>query len=152
MNTKNWIKDWRMAQKKIQRTQKKGNSQQLQNAGIKISEAILRLCEPLRLQYKDHQPIKVIISLTVMAWNISLFPKEEQAKVQEISIAPLLKQLKRADEVAMLLDTIKILIDRKNKDYPYIRFIILKHTPSFLGETLTLTIEASEAPERTKKK
>ena len=67
----------------------------------KTSEAIIRLCDPLRKKYKDKN-LKVIISITVMAWNISLFPKEEQANAQEILLRPLLKQIK-GDEVSVIL-------------------------------------------------
>jgi hypothetical protein len=61
-----------MARKEKQQSLKP--SSKLRNTDIKISEAILHLCEPLRKQYKDNNRIKVIISITVMAWNISLFP------------------------------------------------------------------------------
>jgi hypothetical protein len=134
-----------------QTNQKKVKSHQLQNSDIKISEAILSLCEPLRIQYKDHHRIKVIITITVMAWNISLFPKEEQANVQEILIGPLIKQLK-GEDVAVFSENIKTLIDRKNKDYPYIRACILKHTLSFSGETITLTVETTEVPQGIKRR
>ena len=126
-------------------------SSKLRNTDIKISEAILHLCEPLRKQYKDNNRIKVIISITVMAWNISLFPKEEQANAQEILSSPLLNQLKK-EEAAVLLENIKTLIDRKNMNYPCVRDFILKHTLSFLGDTITLTVETTEVPEEIQRK
>ena len=49
---------------------------------IKISEAILNLAEPLREHYREPHRIQAIISMAVMAWNIALFPEEEQAHVQ----------------------------------------------------------------------
>jgi hypothetical protein len=49
---------------------------------IKISEAILNISAPLREQYRDPHRMEAIISIAVMAWNISLFPEEEQAHVQ----------------------------------------------------------------------
>ena len=93
----------------------------------------------------------VIISITVMAWNISLFPTEEQAEVQNILFSPLFNQHK-GDELAALLDQIKILIRRKNLDYPSIREYIHKHTLSLSGDTITLTVETEEVPEEIKKR
>ncbi len=122
----------------------------LHTPDIKISEAILHLCDPLRKKYKDKN-LKVIISITVLAWNISLFPKEEQAEVQEILLTPLLKQLK-GDELAVLLDQIKIFIERKNSDYPGIREYIHKHTLLLSGDTITLAVETEEVPEEIKRR
>jgi len=71
-----------MANKKKPRKQKpktlKHKPSGLPTYDIKISEAILNLSEPLRNQYTDSHQTRVIISMTVMAWNISLFPKDEQ--------------------------------------------------------------------------
>ena len=138
-----------MARKEKQQSLKP--SSKLRNTDIKISEAILHLCEPLRKQYKDNNRIKVIISITVMAWNISLFPKEEQANAQEILSGPLLNRLKN-EEAAVLLENIKTLIDRKNMDYSCVRDFILKYTLSFLGDTITLTVETTEVPEEIQRK
>ena len=115
----------------------------------KTSEAIIRLCDPLRKKYKDKN-LKVIISITVMAWNISLFPKEEQANAQEILLRPLLKQIK-GDEVSVILKQLKIFIERKNRYYPGIREFIHKHTLSFSGDMATLTVETEKLPEEIKR-
>jgi hypothetical protein len=64
---------------------------------IKISEAILKLSEPLRQKYSDSNRTQVIISMTVMAWNISLFPKEEQVKVQGMLLDALPEKLGAED-------------------------------------------------------
>lgn len=123
---------------------------ELHTPDIKISEAILHLSEPLREKYK-HNNLKVIISITVMAWNISLFPKEEQAEAQKILFRPLLKDLK-VDDVPVLLAKIKVLIERKNRDYPSVREYILKNTLTFSGDTFTLTVETTDVPDEIKKR
>ncbi len=123
---------------------------ELHTPDIKISEAILSLCEPLRKKYKDNN-LKVIISITVMAWNISLFPKEEQAEAQKMLFRPLLKDLK-VDDVPILLGQIKVLIERKNMEYPGIREYILKNTLTFLGDTFTLTVETTDVPDEIKRR
>lgn len=142
-----------MARKKIQKTRKQkpkmlGHlSPQLQTPDTKISEAILTLCEPLRNQYREHHRIQIIIFITVMAWNISLFPEEEQVHVQGMLIDALPKQLS-GEDVAVLLENIDILIERKNRDYPHIREYILKHQLSFSGDTITLTVGTAAVPEK----
>jgi K+ transporter len=113
---------------------------------IKISEAILRLCEPLRMKYKDNNRLKVIISITVIAWNISVFPKEEQDKAQKILLKPLMKQLK-GDEISVIFEQVKVLIERKNKYYPSIMEFILEHTLLFSNDVITLTVETADVPD-----
>ena len=61
---------------------------------IKISEAILKLSETLRYKYREAHRAQVIISLTVMAWNISLFPKEEQVNAQGLLLDALPEKLR----------------------------------------------------------
>ena len=70
---------------------------------IKISEAILTLAEPLRAQYREPHRMQAIISLAVMAWNISLFPDEEQPHVQGMLLESLPPQL-GGEDVGVLLN------------------------------------------------
>lgn len=106
---------------------------------IKISEAILKLSEPLREQYREPHRVQAIISITVIAWNISLFPEEEQAHVQGMLLNGLPKQL-GGEDVAVLLDCIDTLIERKNLYYLNVREYILTHNLSLSGDTITLTV------------
>ncbi|MGA7933640.1 MAG: hypothetical protein WCA35_08840, partial [Kovacikia sp.] len=106
-----------MARKKTQKTRKlkqkmlEPPSSQLPTPAMKISEAILILCEPLRNRYSEHHHIQAIIFLTVMAWNISLFPEEEQVHVQGMLIDALPKQL-NGEDVSVFLENIDKLIER----------------------------------------
>jgi len=142
-----------MARKKTQKTRKlkqkmlEPPSSQLPTPAMKISEAILILCEPLRNRYREHHHIQAIIFLTVMAWNISLFPEEEQVHVQGMLIDALPKQL-NGEDVSVFLENIDKLIERKNKVYPHIREYILRHHLSFSGDTVTLIVETSTVPEK----
>src|SRR5262245_15872119 len=93
---------------------------------IKISEAILTLAEPLRAHYREPHRMQAIIAITVMAWNIALFPDEEQPHVQGMLLESLPLQL-GGEDVGVLLSTIDTLIARKNLLYPHVREYILKH-------------------------
>ena len=140
-------------QKKTQRTRKQKPktrehlSAQLTTPDIKISEAILKLCESQRNKYRESHKTQAIISMTVMAWNISLFPKEEQTHVQGMLLDALPEQLS-GEDVAVLLKNIESLIERKEKDYPHIREYILKHQLSFSGDAITLMVGTAPVPEK----
>ena len=112
---------------------------------IKISEAILKLSEPLRQKYTDSRRIRGIIGMTVVAWNISLFPKEEHVNIQEKALNALPEKLS-AEDVSVFLENIEILIERKNQNYPHIREYILKYQLSFPDDTTTLAVSSTPVP------
>jgi hypothetical protein len=113
---------------------------------IKISEAILTLAEPLRAHYREPHRMQAIIALAVMAWNIALFPEEEQPHVQGMLLESLPTQL-GGEDVGVLLSTIDTLITRKNLLYPHVREYILKHDLSLVGNRVTLTVGTAPVPE-----
>ena len=105
----------------------------------KISEAILTLAEPLQERYREPHRIQAIIAITVMAWNIALFPDEEQSHVQGMLLESLPPQL-GGEDVGVLLSTIDTLIARKNLLYPHVREYILKHDLSLVNDKVTLSV------------
>lgn len=138
-----------MASKKKHRKQKLKTLKQqpsgLPTYEIKISEAILKLSDSLRKKYTELHRLQGIIVMTVMAWNISLFTKEEQVNVQKMLLDALPEQLS-AEDVSLLLENIDILIERKNQDYPHIREYILEYHVSVSGEMITLTVGTAPVP------
>jgi hypothetical protein len=113
---------------------------------IKISEAILTLAEPLRAHYREPHRLEAIIALAVMAWNIALFPDEEQSHVQGMLLESLPPQLS-GEDVGVLLSTIDTLIARKRLLYPQVREYILTHQLSFVDDKVTLTVGTAPVPE-----
>jgi hypothetical protein len=113
---------------------------------IKISEAILTLAEPLRAQHREPHRMQAIISIAVMAWNISLFPDEEHAQVQGMLLESLPPQL-GGEDVGVLLSTMDTLIARKRLLYPQVREYILTHQLSFVDNKVTLTVGTAPVPE-----
>src|SRR5215510_8593047 len=113
---------------------------------IKISEAILTLAEPLRAHYRDPHRMQAIISIAVMAWNMSLFPDEEHAQVQGMLLESLPPQLS-GEDVGVLLSTIDTLIARKRLLYPQVREYILTHQLSLVDNKVTLTVGTAPVPE-----
>jgi len=113
---------------------------------IKISEAILTLAEPLRTQYREPHRMQAIIAIAVMAWNIALFPDEEQSHVQGMLLESLPTQLS-GEDVGVLLSTIDTLIARKRLLYPQVREYILTHQLSFVDDKVTLSVGTAPVPD-----
>jgi hypothetical protein len=112
---------------------------------FKISAAILHLAEPLRALYREPYRLQAIITITVMAWNIALFPDEEQSHVQGMLLESLPAQM-GGEDVGVLLSTIDTLIARKHLLYPHVREYILKHDLSFVNDRVTLTVGTAPVP------
>ena len=113
---------------------------------IKISEALLNISEPLRAHYREPHRMQAIIAITVMAWNIALFPDEEQPHVQGMFLESLPPQLS-GEDVGVLLSTMDTLIARKRLLYPQVREYILTHQLSFVDNKVTLSVGTAPVPE-----
>jgi hypothetical protein len=113
---------------------------------IKISEAILNISEPLRMQYREPHRLQAIIAVAVMAWNIALFPDEEHAQVQGMLLKNLPTPLS-GEDVGVLLSTIDTLIARKRLLYPQVREYILTHQLSLVDNQVTLSVGTAPVPE-----
>ena len=142
---------------KIKKPQKHQNKalkhvpDQLPNPEIKVSEAILKLSDKLRYKYREPNRLRGIIMMTVTAWNISLFPKEEQVNLQQMLVDTLPEKYS-AEDVALLLENIDILIDRKNQEYPHVREYILEYHVSISGEIVTLKVGTAPVPDKIKRR
>ena len=117
---------------------------------LKISEAILRVNEPLRNRYQEPHRIEAIIFITVMAWNISLFKGEKRTELQEQMIEKLPAEF-GGEDVGIFLDSLEMLIERKEKMFPGVQEYILDHKVSFSGTTFSLNVTAVPITEREKK-
>jgi len=143
-----------MPKKKKRKKNKKRSSKQEPNptqpGGIKISEAILRINKPLRNGYQEPHRIEMIIYLTIMAWNLSLFKGVERTELQEKIVEKLPPDF-GGEDVAMLFDNVEMLIERKEKEFPDIREYIIDHQVSFAGTSFSLTVSAVPVKERNQK-
>ena len=136
--------------KKSQKLTTKKEPKPTQPGEIKISEAILRMNEPLRNRYQEPHRIQTIIYLSVMAWNLSLFKGEERTELQE-KIIEKLPQDFGGEDVAVLLNNLEMLIERKEKEFPDIREYIMDHQVLFSGNSFTLNVTAAPLKERKEK-
>jgi hypothetical protein len=113
---------------------------------VKISEALLNISEPLRMQYREPHRMQAIIAVAVMAWNMALFPDEEHAQVQGMLLESLPPQLS-GEDVGVLLSTMDTLIARKRLLYPQVREYILTHQLTFVDNKVTLSVGTAPVPE-----
>ena len=148
MSKKRKQKHTRKAAKQTKRTPSQlslaAPSQQL-SPDFKISAAILTLAEPLRARYRESHRLQAIIAMTVMAWNIALFPEDEQPHVQGMLLESLPPQLS-GEDVGVLLSTIDTLIARKRLLYPHVREYILTHQLTLVDDKVTLSVGTAPVP------
>jgi hypothetical protein len=150
MSRKRQQKHARKAAKRQRRTQSANGfspAPQPTRPAIKISEAILTLAEPLRTHYREPHRLQAIIAITVMAWNIALFPDEEHSHVQGMLLESLPPQL-GGEDIGVLLSTIDTLIARKHLLYPQVREYILTHQLTLVDDKVTLSVGTAPVPEK----
>ena len=118
---------------------------------VKISEAILNISESLRARFKAETRVQTIISLTIMAWNISLFPPKEQEGMRKKILEKLKLQIDRLDN-DVLSETLDMLINRKNTLYPDIKESILEYDVKITSDNLTLSVKTAPVSEKNLRK
>jgi len=107
----------------------------------KLSEAILRIAEPLIRKYPKRERIIVIVDLAVFAWNLSLTSGDKREEIEKIVIDVLPEDLDAAD-IASIIEQTDILIERKNELYPDTEYFVTGHHLSF-GDNGQLTLDVS---------
>jgi hypothetical protein len=94
---------------------------------ITMSEIILSLAAPLMKTHGNSpERTQVIISLAVTAWNLSILSETTEEKM----VAEIIKSLPEgfsAENVAVLLGTVHMLMDRKRQLFHNIQRVIVAH-------------------------
>ncbi|MBF0290437.1 MAG: hypothetical protein HQM14_21705 [SAR324 cluster bacterium] len=118
---------------------------------IKISEAIWKLSDPLIRQYRETHRIQSIISITIIAWNFSLFHEDEHDRLQGLISNAYAKAI-HGDDTEVLVKCIDTLIKRKKTMYPNINEYIVEYDLSFTDEGAHLSVGTSSVDEKINKK
>lgn len=111
---------------------------------IKLSEAILKMSEPLMTKYPKRERITVLIDLAILAWNISLASGEAREKIEDKVIELMPGELDAVD-IAAIVEQTRMLVERKNKLYPDIGYLIVSYNLSFDNDG-QLTLDINSAP------
>ena len=92
--------------------------------GLKMSEVISHLAEPL-IDQMGTSPDKIesVIMMTVLAWNVSLFPPEQRA--EQLQAAARKVMAGDSEAIAQLHWICDLIAERKRKFYPHLNQFIL---------------------------
>ena len=114
----------------------------------KMSAVILQLAEPLIKQHgKTADRVKVIISLTVAAWNKSMFPPDKQPLVEQDLIDCFVPKDGNAEDVGLAIGFMDVIAERREKLFPHLRKIVLDYEAEISGGRLTLAVTSAPIPE-----
>ncbi|WP_319575503.1 SEC-C metal-binding domain-containing protein [uncultured Desulfobacter sp.] len=97
---------------------------------VKISEAILKISEPLRRNFPKRERISVIISMAILAWNMSLTSEDAREDMENKIVEMMPKEID-AIGLASIVEQIDILIQRKVEYYNNVKFLIKGHNLYF---------------------
>jgi hypothetical protein len=139
-----------IAPRKKKKSRLKTSSHRTAKPEINISAAILQLCEPLRKKYPEPHRTRSIIAITIMAWNISLFSKEDRPDMRNELLTALPAQL--GEDKVVLLETVDHLIAQKDKKFPHIREYIINYNLDPSEGGFTLTVGTAPVPEKIQKR
>jgi hypothetical protein len=113
---------------------------------IKMSEIILTLADPLLQKYKENfGRAHGILTLAVIAWNMSMLPEPDEEQLVA-NIASSLPPEFSAVDVAMILNTVYLLMQRKRELFPDIRRVIVNHEVRKTETGFDLTVGSAPVP------
>ena len=113
----------------------------------KISEAVLRIAEPLIRKYPKRERIVVIIDLAIFSWNVSLASEVKREEVEK-ELIDQMPDAFDATDIASIIEQTDILIERKKKLYPDIRYLIASRNLTIEDNgQITLTVETIKQQE-----
>ena len=112
----------------------------LSDDDVKMSEILLTLAEPLMKQYgKNYERIHGILDLAMTAWNLSMLPEPTEEQIVAEIAGSLPKQFS-AEEVAVMIKTIYMLMNRKRELFQDIQRVITKIDLRESAAKLDLTV------------
>ena len=114
--------------------------------GVKMSEVILNLADPLLKQFGDNDKrIKTIISLTIFEWNRLMLPEDEREKFQNEMFDKLLPPGDDADMIGSILNINQLIAERQKKYFLDIKKIIFVYELIVADGNITLNISSAPA-------
>ena len=112
----------------------------------KISEAILRIAEPLIRKYPKRDRIIIIIDLAIFSWNVSLTSEVKREEIQTKLIDQMPGEFDAVD-MASIIEQTDILIERKKKLYPDIRYLIVSHNLT-IEDNVQITLDVATVKQK----
>lgn len=114
----------------------------------RMSAVIMELAEPLIKQHgKTAQRAESIIMLTIAGWNKSMFPSEKQPMIEKDLIDAFVPKDGSAEAIAVALEIMDMMAERREKLYPDVRKIIVDYEVEIGGGRLTLNVTSAPVPD-----
>jgi len=134
--------------------------QQKQYGGVKLSAALIELCEPFEPENLSTKEFENLIALAAVAWNIAVLPKEERLEklTAFIETMPNMKEELESEIDAVLHDDSKdtdfapattmlhfvgAMIQRKDELFPNDNRLVLNYSVKDSSEGPHLTVSSA---------
>lgn len=112
--------------------------------GVKMSEVILKLAEPLIKHFgQDDKRTKAIISLTILEWNRLMLPEGEGDKFQDKMFDTLLPTDGDAEMVGSILYINELIAKRRKKYFPDLKKFIVDYELFVSDGDITLNVPSA---------
>ncbi len=114
----------------------------------KMSAVILELAEPL---FDDHRAnpkrVESIIALTIVAWNKSLLPADEQDDVVREAVNKIVPADGEAEMVGTIVHMLELIEDRRKKLFPNVRKLVVNYDLHVSEDSISLDIASLDMPD-----
>jgi hypothetical protein len=118
--------------------------------GVKMSEVILKLADPLLKEFGDNDKhTKSIITLTIIEWNRLMLPEDEREKFQDVMFDTLLPPGDESDIVGSILYMNELIAKRQKKYFPDLKKFIVDYELIVSGSDITLNISSAPIESKT---
>ena len=113
----------------------------------KMSAVITQLAEPLLKQHGTNaERAEAIISLTVAAWNKSMFPPDKQPIIEKELIDCYVPKDGSAESVGVITHIMDTVAERREELFPDLRKVIVDYELDISGGHLTLNVTSAPIP------
>jgi len=114
----------------------------------KMSAVITQLAEPLLKQHGTNaQRAEMIISLTVAAWNKSMFPSDKQPFIEKELIDCFVPKDGNAEDIGIAIDVMDMIAERREELFPNLRKVIVDYEVDISGGRLNLNVTSAPVPD-----
>ena len=114
----------------------------------KMSAVIVQLAEPLLKQHATNaKRAETIISLTVAAWNKSMFPPDKQPIIEKELIDCFVPKDGSAEDIGIVTHIMDIVAERREELFPDLRKVIVDYEVDISGGRLNLNVSSAPVPD-----
>jgi hypothetical protein len=114
----------------------------------KMSAVITQLAEPLLKQHGTNaQRAETIVSLTVAAWNKSMFPSDKQPFIEKELIDCIIPKDGNAEDIGIPIDVMDMIAERREELFPNLRKVIVDYEVDISGGRLNLNVTSAPVPD-----